>query len=78
MVGTWLGDDYYTNHWYTVHLHVTLQIACFQFCTADITESDDTIVVFLDDKVIEFISCVHEAKGTDTEFHGVSFDATRW
>ena len=77
MVGTRLRDDNDTNHWHTVHLHVALQVTCFEFCTADVAETDDTVVVFLDNQVVEFIGSMHQTERTDTQFHGITFDTTR-
>ena len=77
VVGARLRNDYDTYHRHTVHLHVTLDVGRTQFGTADVAESDNTVVVFLEDKVVELFGGVHQSEGTDGQLGGVSFDTTR-
>ena len=78
MVCSRLRDDYDTHHRHAVHLHVTLQVGSTQFGIADIAQTDNLAVHFLDDYVVEFFGGVHLSHGTQGKFHGISFDATRW
>ena len=61
VVGSRLWNDYDTHHRNAVHLHITLDISRPQFSTSDITESYNTVILFFDNQVIEFICGMHQS-----------------
>ena len=77
MIGTRLWDYDDTYHRYSVHLHIAFDIGRPQFGAAYVTETDNTVVLFFDDQVIEFFCGVHQPQGTDGELCRISFDTAR-
>ena len=77
VVGSGLWNNNYAYHRHTVHLHVAADIGCAQFGTSDIAETDDAVVHFFDDEVVEFIGRSHQAQRSDGKFSGVPFNASR-
>ena len=76
MVGTRLGDYNDSHHGYTIHLHVAFDVGRAQFGSSDITETDDAVVLFFDDQVVELFCSVHQSQSTDGKFCCISFDTT--
>ena len=76
MVGTRLGDYNDSHHGNTIHLHVAFDVGRAQFGSSDITETDDAVVLFFDDQVVELFCSVHQSQSTDGKFCCISFDTT--
>ena len=71
-------DDDDSDHRDAVHLHVAFLVCRTKFGASDVTQSDDLVVFFSQDKVIEFLHGVHESHGTDGKFDGISLDTAGW
>ena len=61
MVCTRLWNYYHADHGYAVHLHVALDVGWPQLGTSDVTETYNSVVLLLDNQVIEFICRVHQS-----------------
>ena len=77
VVGSRLGNDNDSYHRYTVHFHIALDIGGSKFGPADVAEADDLISIMLDDQIVEHFGRTHQSHGTDVQFYGISFYATR-
>ena len=77
VVGTGLRHHNHTDHRHTVHFHVAFQVARTEFGASDVAQSDGTVAGRLHNQVVEFLGTVHLSHGADTQFHGVTFNATR-
>lgn len=76
VVGTRLRNYYDTYHGHTVHLHITFDVGWSQFGTSNVAEADNTVTVFLQDKIVELFGCMHQTQRTDGELGSVSFDTS--
>ena len=76
VVGTRLWNYYDTYHGHTVHLHITFDVGWSQFGTSNVAEADNTVTVFLQDKIVELFGCMHQTQRTDGELGSVSFDTS--
>ena len=76
MVSSRLWNNNDTYHRNTVHFHITLDVGRSQFGTSDITETDNTVILFFDNQIIEFICGMHQSQCTDSQLGGISFDTT--
>ena len=74
VVGARLRNDYDTHHRHTVHLHITLDVGRTQFGTSYVAETDDTVAILFQDKVVELFCRMHQPQCADGEFGGISFD----
>ena len=77
MIGARLRNHYDTHHRHTVHLHITFDVCRAKFGAAYVAEPDDTVAVFFQDEVIEFLCRMHQAERANRQFDGISFDTAR-
>ena len=77
MVCTGLRYHYHTHHGHTIHLHIALDVAGAQFCTAYVAESYDASVALLDYQIVELLGRMHQSERTDGQLHRVTLDTTR-
>ena len=78
MIGTRLRHDDYADHRHTVHLHVTFDVGCSKFGPTDVAETDNLVPFVFHNQIVEHLGRVHQSHGTDVQFYGISFYATRW